>query len=144
MLTSQVTAATSGKCGESLFPGKSMHTLTVLVASAANKGFEAETRTAAACAVARILDELPPIEVGKVSDKLIDDIANLLSDEVDAIKSYAATGLGSIGPKARRAIPALERALKLAQPATGSEIIGPSLGLDEAFRAAIARISTMR
>jgi hypothetical protein len=121
-----------------------MSTLTEFVAKAANSSSDRDKRASAAGEVARILAELSSAEVDLLPDKLIDDIAGLLVDENDVVKYYAASGLGSMGQRAARAIPALEQAWTRAQPIAGSEMIGPSLGLTEVFRAAISRISVGR
>lgn len=138
--SSAVVAAPINDCNEHQFGGESMHRLTALVANAGNKNLDVKTRISAVCTVGRILTEATQLELNEVSDQLIDDVANLLLDENDAIKYYAAIGLGSIGSKAKRAMSVLEDALNRVQPEDGSEIIGPSLGLDAVFRAAKARI----
>lgn len=48
----------------------------------------------------------------KIGDAQIDDIVGLLGDADDSVRYWAALALGQIGPRANRAVPALERALR--------------------------------
>jgi HEAT repeat protein len=73
--------------------------------------------------------------------KEIDDLAGLLSDRDDVVRFWAALALGHIGAPAARAIPVLERALREAEPALGSNIIGPDLSSASAIRGALRKIS---
>ena len=52
------------------------------------------------------------MEVSVITDQEIDLISSLLQDNNDVVRFNAARALGYIGPKARRAVPALETALK--------------------------------
>jgi hypothetical protein len=52
-----------------------------------------------------------PLDVLNVQAPVVDHIAELLNDEADLVRFYAAASLGFLGASARRAIPALERAL---------------------------------
>jgi len=49
------------------------------------------------------------------SSATIDEITGLLDDDSDGVRGFAANALGTIGPPAARAIPALVRALKRAE-----------------------------
>jgi HEAT repeat protein len=53
-----------------------------------------------------------PLDVAGVEAPVVDDMAELLDDNADLVRFYAAASLGFLGPSARRAIPALERALE--------------------------------
>ena len=53
-----------------------------------------------------------PLEVSNVEPPVVDDMAELLEDNTDLVRFYAAASLGFLGPSARRAIPALEKALE--------------------------------
>jgi HEAT repeat protein len=52
-----------------------------------------------------------PLDVSNVEAPIVDDMAQLLEDNTDLVRFYAAASLGFLGPSARRAIPALEKAL---------------------------------
>lgn len=52
-----------------------------------------------------------PLNVSNVEAPVVDDMADLLDDDVDLVRFYAAASLGFLGASARRAIPALEEAL---------------------------------
>jgi hypothetical protein len=51
-----------------------------------------------------------PLDVANVEAPVVDGMAELLGDDVDLVRFYAAASLGFLGPSARRAIPALEEA----------------------------------
>ena len=53
-----------------------------------------------------------PLDVANVEAPVVDDMAALLEDNTDLVRFYAAASLGFLGPSARRAIPALEKALE--------------------------------
>jgi HEAT repeat protein len=53
-----------------------------------------------------------PLAVAEVEAPIVDDMAELLEDNADLVRFYAAASLGFLGPSARRAIPALEKALE--------------------------------
>jgi len=52
-----------------------------------------------------------PLDVSGVEPPVVDDMAELLDDSDDLVRFYAAASLGFLGSSARRAIPALEKAL---------------------------------
>jgi hypothetical protein len=51
-------------------------------------------------------------EAARIDSQVVDDMATLLSDSDDWVRFYGAASLGFVGPAARRAIPALERAFQ--------------------------------
>ena len=53
-----------------------------------------------------------PLDVANVEAPVVDEMAELLDDNADLVRFYAAASLGFLGPTARRAIPALEKALE--------------------------------
>jgi hypothetical protein len=77
--------------------------------------------------------------VQSLDDEAIDDIAALLSDDDDGVRLWAAGALGLIGPRAKRAIPALERALKNAELPPGAAVTGVWSG--SAIQIALNRIT---
>jgi hypothetical protein len=50
-----------------------------------------------------------------ISDEVIDSLISLLKDDDDIVRFNTAKTLGSIGPRAKQAVPALESALKRIQ-----------------------------
>ena len=60
-----------------------------------------------------------PLDIANVEPPVVDDMAELLKDNTDLVRFYAAASLGFIGPSARRAIPALEEALELREGERG-------------------------
>jgi hypothetical protein len=59
----------------------------------------------------------------RVSDEAIDSIASLLQDNRNAIKLFAASALASLGPRAKRALPALrDAAAQFREEPLGTEI----------------------
>jgi hypothetical protein len=64
-------------------------------------------------------------EINAIDAGIIDQIANLLGDDDDAVRAWAAAALGDIGAPAKRTIPALERALREgAAPGAGMRVDG--------------------
>ena len=57
---------------------------------------------------------------------MIDRLAELLSDDSDAVRYWVAASLGTIGPRAVRAVPALEEALRRVEDYRRSYLVGPS------------------
>jgi HEAT repeat protein len=70
--------------------------------------------------------------------KVIDDIAGLLSDRDDAVRSWAAAALGHIGTPANWAVPQLEKALKEIESAPGYRT---GLSSASAIRGALQKIT---
>lgn len=56
----------------------------------------------------------------ELDEKTITDIAVLLEDRDDSVRAWIAASLGVIGPKAKKAIPALEKALNKIKCSPGS------------------------
>ena len=71
----------------------------------------------------------------------IDTIAAFLKDSDDVVRFWTAAALGRIGPDARRAIPALEKALwaRLNAPYDGS-LLAPTLDSSDAMEFALQKI----
>ena len=76
-----------------------------------------------------------------IDSRIIDDLAGLLSDQNDAVRYWAALALASIGPPAKRAVPALEAALKDIQSTTSKIPVGPDLTSESAILGALAKIN---
>jgi HEAT repeat protein len=79
--------------------------------------------------------------ISGLDEKVIDDLADLLTDRDDGVRAWAALSLGHIGAPAKRSVPALERALQNVEPPPGSGVIGPSLSSASAIRGALQRIT---
>jgi hypothetical protein len=79
-------------------------------------------------------------ELANLSSRIIDRMASLLSDNDDVVRSDVAGALGLIGPPAKRALPALEVALKSITSST-LVTIGPSLSSEASIRWAIKAIT---
>lgn len=62
-----------------------------------------------AIALAEKIGRLKPEDV---PDRLIDDVASLLTSSDDAVRYWAALALAQLGPRAERAVPTLEAALR--------------------------------
>lgn len=77
-----------------------------LVQSAPNESMRIER----AAHLAEYIASRGPLDVANVEAPVVDDMAELLDDDVDLVRFYAAASLGFLGPSARRAIPALEEA----------------------------------
>jgi hypothetical protein len=69
--------------------------------------------------------QLDVAAINSIDSDAIDKIAALLEDDNDDIRRCAAQMLGRIGPHAKRAVPALEKALK---PLIGTGVIIPATG----------------
>ena len=108
----------------------------------------ADARIEWAAHLAEYLASRGPVELNNVDPPIVDDMAQLLSDSEDWVRFYIAASLGFLGPSARRAIPALERALEQGQsPAdfsTGGGTILRALGSAQAICAAFEKIDLNR
>ncbi len=60
----------------------------------------------------RLCDAVKRTEGRDVSDADIDALASLMSDRDDSVRYWIACSLGFVGPRAKRAVPQLEEALK--------------------------------
>lgn len=109
---------------------------------------DTDARIESAVHLAEYIASRGPVEIANVDPPIIDDMAELLSDNEDWVRFYVAASLGFFGPSARRAIPALERALKRneipADPATGSSGILRGLSSAQAICAAFEKIDLNR
>jgi len=72
---------------------------------------DASMRIERAAHLAEYIASRGPLDVSTVEAPVVDDMADLLDDDVDLVRFYAAASLGFLGSSARRAIPALEEAL---------------------------------
>jgi hypothetical protein len=82
-----------------------------------------------------------------VDDKVIGDIASLLSHSDDWVRFYAAASLGFFGPRARSVVPALERALEQAKQTSlgaGQSAVFAGISSEEAICAALTKIDLAR
>jgi hypothetical protein len=69
------------------------------------------TRIDRAAHLAEYIASRKPLDVSDVEPPIVDRMAELLEDDADLVRFYAAASLGFLGASARRAIPALEQAL---------------------------------
>ena len=72
---------------------------------------ETRLRVDRAAHLAEYIASRGPLDVLTVKAAVVDEMAELLDDDVDLVRFYAAASLGFLGASARRAIPALEKAL---------------------------------
>lgn len=72
---------------------------------------DADSRTGFAAQLAEFV-AAQRTEAARIDAQVVDDMATLLSDGDDWVRFYGAASLGFVGPAARRAIPALEKALE--------------------------------
>lgn len=79
-----------------------------------------------------------PLDVSNVEAPVVDDMADLLDDDVDLVRFYAAASLGFLGPSARRAIPALEEALARREQERGIVVGQPRI-----FTAAVSSVQAI-
>lgn len=75
-----------------------------------------------------------------INTDVIDHIAGLLSDRADFVRLWAAVALGNIGPPARRAIPALEKALSELPVLYSGAVMQPALDSSGAIVPALRKI----
>jgi hypothetical protein len=73
-------------------------------------------------------------------EKLITDLAELMSDDNQIIRFWTAGALGNLGPQAAPAIPALEKALKEARAADRPDWGRTGIHLDDAIQLALDKI----
>jgi hypothetical protein len=78
-----------------------------LVESAAETGLRVDR----AAHLAEYVASRGPLDVLTVKASVVDEVAELLEDDADLVRFYAAAALGFLGASARHAIPALEKAL---------------------------------
>ena len=90
-----------------------------------------------------------PLDVSNVEAPVVDDMAELLDDNIDLVRFYAAASLGFLGPSARRAVPALERALERRERERGivsgqPRVFTAALSSVQAICAALTKIDLSR
>jgi hypothetical protein len=62
-----------------------------------------------------LIDDVEATPPSAIDEASIDQIVDLLNDDSDAVRGKVAMAIAAIGPRARRATPALEHALELAR-----------------------------
>jgi hypothetical protein len=90
-----------------------------------------------------------PLDLSSVEPPVVDEMAALLDDDVDLVRFYAAAALGFLGASARRAIPALERALARREAERGlvfgqPRVFSSPVSSLQAICAALSRIDLSR
>jgi len=80
------------------------------------KASTTDARIESAAHLAEYIASRGPVEISNLDPPIIDGMAQLLTDNDDWVRFYVAAALGFLGPSARRAIPALERALERTEP----------------------------
>jgi hypothetical protein len=78
------------------------------------------------------------LDVSRIDPPVVDDMAELLDDDVDLVRFYAAASLGFLGSSARRAIPALEEAL-----ARREQERGIAIGQPQVFSTAVSSVQAI-
>jgi hypothetical protein len=79
--------------------------------------------------------------LNKIGDSVIDRLIDLLDCDDDGIRSGAALSLGWFGPRATRAIPALDRAYVRIEKEISKQFVIPASASDAAIVAALERIT---
>jgi len=77
---------------------------------------DTDARIESAAHLAEYIASRGPVEISNIDPPVIDEMAELLNDGEDWVRFYVAASLGFLGPSARRAIPALEKALARGEP----------------------------
>jgi len=112
------------------------------------KATTADVRIESAAHLAEFIASRGPVEIANLDPPIIDGIARLLTDNDDWVRFYVAAALGFLGPSARRAIPALERALERSEPPKdilpGQTRMFTGITSAQAICAAFARIDLTR
>jgi hypothetical protein len=93
--------------------------------------------------IASISQSMSTAERQSVSDETIDALVELLAPRYSGT-IFIATALGNLGPRAERALPALEEALRLAQRHEANLEVRPTVSHVYALQHAIARIREER
>ena len=99
---------------------------------------DANMRIERAAHLAEYVASRGPLDVSNVEAPVVDDMAELLDDEVDMVRFYAAASLGFLGATARRAIPALEEAL-----ARREQERGIAIGQPQVFTTAVSSVQAI-
>jgi hypothetical protein len=99
---------------------------------------DASMRIERAAHLAEYIASRGPLDVSRIEAPVVDDMAELLDDDVDLVRLYAAASLGFLGSSARRAIPALEEALARREQERGIVV-----GQPRAFTAAVSSVQAI-
>jgi len=99
---------------------------------------DASMRIERAAHLAEYIASRGPLGVSGVDPPVVDDMAELLDDDVDLVRFYAAASLGFLGSTARRAIPALEEAL-----ARREQERGIAIGQPQVFSSAVSSVQAI-
>ena len=110
---------------------------------------DASVRIDRAAHLAEYIASRRPLDVANVQASVVDHMARLLDDDVDLVRFYAAASLGFLGASARRAIPALERALARLEAERGivfgqPQVFSSALSSVQAICAALSKIDLSR
>ena len=99
---------------------------------------DASMRIERAAHLAEYVASRGTLDVSNVEAPVVDDMAELLDDDVDMVRFYAAASLGFLGATARRAIPALEEAL-----ARREQERGIAMGQPQVFSSAVSSVQAI-
>ena len=99
---------------------------------------DASMRIERAAHLAEYVASRGSLDVSNVEAPVVDDMAELLDDDVDMVRFYAAASLGFLGATARRAIPALEEAL-----ARREQERGIAIGQPQVFTTAVSSVQAI-
>ena len=97
---------------------------------------DSRTRYDLAYDLLKVARQVPASE--QINDRMIDDLVGLLDDRV--IRAEIAGALGWLGPRAKRAVPALEKALEEEEAAERAMIVGPDVSTADGIRGALKMI----
>ena len=99
---------------------------------------DASMRIERAAHLAEYVASRGTLDVSNVEAPVVDDMAELLDDDIDMVRFYAAASLGFLGATARRAIPALEEAL-----ARREQERGIAIGQPQVFTTAVSSVQAI-
>ena len=107
------------------------------------------TRIDRAAHLAEYIASRGPLDVADVEAPVVDDMAELLNDNADLVRFYAAASLGFLGPTARRASPALEKARERREGERGivagqPNVFTSAVSSEQATCAALTKIDLSR
>ena len=86
------------------------------------------------------------VDANDFDQETIDEITDFLGDTDDTVRMFAATALGNIGPRARSAIHALEKALqkRLNETEEMGDLLAPAMDSSYAMEYALQKIRSTR